>query len=290
MAFFVVTIMRSKADNILIIIDTSRASGRKFLTGVEKYATAFANWQVLVRPPDYLKEKKSGTDRWFRMDDVDGILVRDALPTLKPLKAAKPIVINDTQRELIRGVSTIVTDSQAIGKMAAEYFLGLGFKNFAFCGFEGLDWSSKRFCSYQKTLKDAGVSKVFKYEDEPSGKNLSLSERGKISQWLKQLPHPVCVFACNDDRAISILEACKFAKLNVPEEVALLGVDNDELMCNLSSPPLSSIELNFEKVGFLAAQHLKQLIRKKAKNKVIYVHPIEILKRRCYGCSCDWGP
>lgn len=272
--------MRSSASNILIIIDTSRASGRKFLTGVEKYATAFADWQVLIRPPDYLGEKKHGKNFWFRLEDVDGILVRDAFPALKLLKADKPIVINDTHRELIPGSSTIVTDSQSVGKMAAEYFIGLGFQNFAYCGFERLNWSVKRFCSYSQTLKENGISKIFEYKEDLSAKSQSLKERWKISEWLKRLPHPLCVFACNDDRAICILEACKFTGLNVPEEVAVLGVDNDELMCNLSSPPLSSVELNFERGGFLAAQHLKELIHKKAENKVIYVHPVEIVERR----------
>ena len=275
--------MRSRASNILIIIDTSRASGRKFLTGVEKYVTAFADWQVLIRPPDYLGEKEHRKNFWFRLEDVDGILVRDTLPALNLLKADKPIVINDTQRELIPGSSTIVTDSQSIGKLAAEYFIGLGFQNFAYCGFKGLDWSLKRFCSYNKTLKENGISKIFEYKEDPSVKSQSLKERWKISKWLKQLPHPLCVFACNDDRAICILEACKFADLNIPEEVAVLGVDNDELMCNLSSPSLSSIELNFERAGFLAAQHLKELIHKKAENKVIYVYPVEIVER----CSTD---
>ena len=77
-----------------------------------------------------------------------------------------------------------------------------------------------------------------------------------ISKWLKTLPRPLCVFACNDDRGVYILEVCKIAGLKVPEEIAVLGVDNDELVCNLSSPPLSSIKVGFDKAGFEAAEVL----------------------------------
>ena len=102
----------------------------------------------------------------------------------------------------------------------------------------------------------------------------------KISEWLKSLPKPVCVFAANDDGAVYILQACKIAGLPVPEEVAVLGVDNDELVCNLSSPPLSSMELDFENAGFLAARHLDELMHKKAEHRVILVRPLEIIGRR----------
>lgn len=265
---------------IMIIIDTSRASGRKFLTGVEKYMATSLDWQVFIRPPDYLAEKHDPVDSWFPLDEIDGILARDALSTLNILKSEKPKVINDTQRESIPGCSTIVTDSPAIGNMSAHYFLGLGFRNFAYCGFRGLPWSQKRFISYEKTLKEEGVSEIFEYKDEFSGQQQSWTEQWKISEWLKQLPRPLCVFACNDDRAIAVLEACKTACLSVPEEVAVLGVDNDELMCNLSSPPLSSIELDFERAGFSAAQHLNELIQNNCKHKIIQVTPVEVIKRR----------
>lgn len=100
-----------------------------------------------------------------------------------------------------------------------------------------------------------------------------------MTEWLKHLPRPVCIFACNDDRAVYILEACKAAGLNVPQEIAVLGVDNDELVCNLSSPSLSSMELDFENAGFLAAQHLNDLMQNKTKDKVIQVAPLGIVSR-----------
>ena len=144
--------------------------------------------------------------------------------------------------------------------MAALYFLGIGFKNFAYCGFNNQIWSQKRLEGFSETLNNRNIDNLFEYIEDINAPSLGNVARNKIQKWLMSLPKPVCVFACNDDRAITILEACKIAGLSVPEEVAVMGVDNDELICNLSSPSLSSIEINFEKTGLLAAQHLNFLI------------------------------
>ena len=265
---------------ILIAIDTSRASGRQFLAGVGRYISAFADWQILLNPPDYLS--KNTSDGWppHPGPDLDGLLIRDATMTMALLKIDKPKVINDTQRELIPDTSTIMTDSAAIGRMAAEYFLELGFKHFAFSGFPGLAWSRKRRASYAETLNQRGVDRVFEYLHEPGDLERGGTVAWRLSEWLKPLPRPLCVFACNDDAAVYVLQACKIAGLSVPEDAAVLGVDNDELVCNLSAPPLSSIQVEFEKAGYQAAAHLDALMRRETDNRVILARPREIVTRR----------
>jgi LacI family transcriptional regulator len=265
---------------IMIIIDTSRASGRKFLSGAEKYISTLTDMEVYIKPPDYLIQESLDFNLSFPFDKFDGLLIRDAVNTVRIMNVNIPKVINDTHRELIPDTSTIITDSKKIGQVAAEYLLGLGFRYFAYCGYQDFAWSKKRYDAFSDILKDNDIETFFNLENEVSGQQKNNMERWKIAEWLKQLPRPVCIFACNDDRAISVLEACKIAGLSVPEEVAVLGVDNDELMCNLSSPSLSSIELDFEGAGFTAAQHLNELIHKKTEHKIIYVPPVEIVKRR----------
>ena len=266
--------------NILIAIDTSRASGRKFMAGVGRYISAFADWQVLIKPPGYLPGKDPVAWPQLHVRNLDGLILRDATATLNLLQIDRPKVINDTQRELIPGTSSIMTDSEAIGRLAAEYFIGLGFQNFAFCGFRGLAWSRKRKASFQKALQDQGVDRVFSYWHDAPGLRRGGTIAWKISEWLKDLPRPIAVFACNDDGAVYVLQACKIAGLPVPEEVAVLGVDNDELVCNFSPPSLSSMELAFENAGFQAARHLDDLIRHRVEPKVILVRPLEIVSRR----------
>lgn len=250
------------------------------MAGVERYISAFADWQVIIEPPDYLPNHKQGTLSWLQTQDLDGLLVRDATMTMSLLRIDKPKVIHDTQRELIPDTSTIMADSESIGQLAAEYFLELGFKNFAYSGFHGLAWSHKRFDSFEKTLKEHGAVNIFDYWSETHEMQSGTTLAWKLAEWLKTLPRPLCVFTCNDDSAIYLLQACRIAYIPVPEEVAVLGVDNDELICNLASPPLSSIELGFEQAGFLAARHLDELIRNEAQHQVILVRPIEIVNRR----------
>ncbi len=265
---------------IMIIIDTSRASGRKFLYGAGKYISTLTDWEVYTQPPGYLKEEYPNSSIGFPIEKLDGLLIRDAISPVRIMNIDIPKVINDTQREIIPGTSTIITDSMKIGKVAAEYFLGLGFMHFAFYGFEEFEWSQKRHNGFKDILAERGIKTVYRFENQRLSDHQSITERLKILEWLKQLPRPLCVFACNDDQATSVLEACKIADLSVPEEVAVLGVDNDELVCNLSSPPLSSIELDFEKAGFVAAQHLNDLIQNKSENEIIHVSPIDIIERR----------
>jgi LacI family transcriptional regulator len=260
----------------MIIIDTSRASGRKFLSGAEKYISTTSNWEVYIQPPEYLKAKSLD----FRIEKFDGLLVRDAVNTAKIMNINMPKVINDTRQELIPDTSTIVTDSEKIGQTAANYLLGLGFKHFAYCGYRDFAWSQKRYKAFNDTLLNRGIESFSNFDNEPTGERQSITNRWKIAEWIKQLPQPACVFACNDDRAISVLEACKIAGLSVPEEIAVLGVDNDELMCNLSSPSLTSIELDFETAGYTAAKHLHELMQKKTEDKVIHVSPVDIVERR----------
>ena len=265
---------------IMIIIDTSRSSGRKFLSGAERYISTTPNWEVYIQPPDYLKKQRPDFNLGFPIEKFDGLLVRDAVNTAKIMNIHIPKVINDTRRELIPETSTIMTDSEKIGQVAADYLLGLGFKHFAYCGYRDFAWSQKRHNAFRDRLKNCDIESFSNLENELPRERQSITNRWKIAEWLKQLPRPVCVFACNDDRAISVLEACKIVGLNVPEEIAVLGVDNDELMCNLSSPSLSSIELDFEAAGFAAAKHLHELIQKKTEDKVIHVSPVEIIERR----------
>ncbi len=265
---------------IMIIIDTSRASGRKFLSGAERYISTVTDWEVYLLPPDYLQKAPSDLKSGLQFEKLDGLLVRDAVNSIKITNLDIPKVISDTQRELIPGISTIITDSEKIGQTAADYFVGLGFQHYAFCGFRELEWSQKRYEGYKKRLENHGIDSIHLFENQHSVHSQGLSERWRMSEWLKKLPHPVCIFACNDDRAISVLEACKTTCLSVPEEVAVLGVDNDELMCKLSSPSLSSIELDFERAGFAAAQHLNGLIEHTTEYTIIHVRPIEIVKRQ----------
>jgi len=263
---------------VLLIVDTSRLTGRDLLRGAEKYISAFARWEVHTLDPNYLTDGFAAEVRRLDHRRYDGFFICCTEDISAILKIKKPKVIHYTPRERIPGTSRIVTSSAKIGKAAAGHFISLGFKHFAYCGFSGILWSDLRYASFRRTLRHSGFTDIASLADAP-GRDRSTSRR-RLEAWLRKLPRPVCVFACNDDRAVYILEACKSAGISVPEEVAVLGVDNDDLVCNLSSPPLSSIALDFTNAGFQAARHLDLLMTRRVAHTAINVDPVEIVTRR----------
>lgn len=259
---------------VMMMIDTSRLTGRELLSGAERYISAFTRWEVHTLSPNYLKRDLEN----LNLKGFDGFFVCFAEGIDPVLKIKKPKIIHHTPKEVLPNASLIITGSSQIGRMAADYLVSLGLMNYTFCGFKGIGWSDERHDSYEQKLRELGITPIVGYIDVPT--RSKAVDRQRLTTWLKNLPKPVGIFACNDDRAISILEACKANQINVPEEVAVLGVDNDSLICNLSSPPLSSIALNFDAIGYLAAQHLDKMIMGQAEDATFYVDPVEVVARK----------
>jgi LacI family transcriptional regulator len=266
---------------VILIVDTSRSASRQFLRGIERYIHTNDSWEVYTQPPDYLSGEKKNFHKWIQQNHFDGIIVRDSQNLQDILKLKIPKTVFETTCEDFPGIATISTDSYSISKMAADYFIGLGFRNFAFCGVENLFWSKGRQDAYQGILSENENVLFFQYNC-PHGTHNMVIERRNISNWLKKLPKPLCVFACNDDIGVYILEVCKITGLKVPEEIAVLGVDNDELVCNLSSPGLSSIKIDVDKAGFEAAEALDKQMKggKSVANIMIRAKARYLIKRQ----------
>ena len=266
---------------VLILVDTARVVGRKFLAGIERYISSHDQWEVCTLLPDYLIKDGQEQFTWFNLEDADGIIALDSKLTTEILRLNVPKLVSDTYLEVVSGSTSIFTDSAKIGQKAADYFVGLGFTNFAFCGFDDIPWSNKRLSSYKNSLSASGFGQLYNYSDFSDNSTPgSFSDRVCMAKWLESLPKPVSVFACNDDRGINVLEACRIAKLKVPEEVAVLGVDNDELVCGLSSPPMSSIDMNFEGAGYESARLLDDQMNSGKSIPQITVEPFDIVARQ----------
>jgi LacI family transcriptional regulator len=184
-------------------------------------------------------------------------------------------------RDQIYGLANVVGDCKKIGEMAAKHFLERGFKKFAFCGFNDIHWSRERSDSFSSYLEKAGY-KTQLYKPLSSRGSLTWdNEKKQMIRWLKGLPHPVAIMACNDDRADNILEACKDCQIKVPDEIAVLGVDNDEMVCEITEPPLSSVDMNFEKAGFEAAMILDRWMKgENMANQIIIIQPTRVVVRQ----------
>lgn len=150
------------------------------------------------------------------------------------------------------------------------------FRNFAYFGVKGVVWSDERCEGYRQEVKRIG-GEFFSFESDKQEDEI----RMEVSQWLQQLPKPVALFCCDDAHALFISETCRMNNIHIPEEIALLGVDNDELMCNISDPPISSIELEVERGGYSIGRLIHQQIKKEHGGTFnIVINPIRIELRQ----------
>jgi LacI family transcriptional regulator len=154
-----------------------------------------------------------------------------------------------------------VTDTERIGHMAAEHLLERGLRHFAYSGFKNTPWSELRGEMFARKIETAGFSVATYAAPAHPDRHSWKKELQRMAEWLRSLPRPLGLMACNDDNGQHVIEACKIAGLRVPDEISVLGTDNDELVCELSDPPLSSIALNFRRAGYESAQLLDQLMR-----------------------------
>jgi len=244
--------------------DFSEAYANKLLQGIMRYSHEHKPWVVCkvplrLRDSGRLEEVVRFAVAWkadaiigqFRsVDDVDGFRRNGIIP------------IAQDYRQHIPGIVNISGDYALSGRICADYFIEKGVKSFAFFGLHGFVWSDERRDSYfaqiRSRMPDASTSLLEKYDaDEAWWYDLE-----RITKWLRSLPKPVGILACDDQRAYYIMEASKLGGegMRIPNDIMVLGVDNDETVCQLTSPALSSLNQATEDAGYNAAKVIDQLL------------------------------
>ena len=161
----------------------------------------------------------------------------------------------------------VVLDQRGIAAAAADHLLAQGFEQFAFCGYPGVLWSNVRQSQFAEYLSEHGHGAV-EYKKPPVRRRFSeataeldeLRHSRELIDWVRNLPRPVGMMTCNDVRARQVLSACNEAGIRVPDEVGVVGVNNDELVCSFCDPPLSGVDQDVRRVGYEAAAMLDRLI------------------------------
>jgi LacI family transcriptional regulator len=278
---------------VILLLDTTNPHQRKVAQGVATYSHQQGAWSFhVVQDPHegvpYLKCDPLEESQDLGKLRADGIILY--CPSRKTANAVRRLKTPMVGVELEYGwsdpgwgVPYFATDNEAIGRLGARELIERGFKRLAFCGIPRTrlsGWSEARQTAFVRSAHEAGVPcSVFPVGSLRGRKAGNPHER--LSAWLRSLKKPVGLMACYDVRARHVLDTCEELGLLVPEDVAIIGVDNDELMCELTNPPLSSIEQGARTMGYQAAALLDRLMsgRKVAQSKFV-VAPEGIVTRR----------
>jgi LacI family transcriptional regulator len=245
--------------HVALLIGTSGAYARALLRGIARFNRERGLW-VTYHWPHGLHEE---LPKWLRGWRGHGVIARVGTRRLaNGLRRLGVPVVNLRSAILDVNYPRVGPDNAAVAKLAAEHLMDLGLKNFAFCntprGFHlGHD---ERAGAFARAV-DAGGARCHAYVALAApGRDAWAKEQRRLTAWLRSLPKPVGVMACNDEKGVEVLTACRQAGLRVPDDVAVLGVDNDEALCDLSLPPMTSIDVNAEQIGYEAAALLERMM------------------------------
>jgi LacI family transcriptional regulator len=271
---------------IALIYDARLAYDVKVMTGVASYVQQSTKWSVYIEE-DALKDQRLPNLRSWK---GDGIIADFDHPKVAAavVQAKLPTVGFGSGYGWYAPISSIpyfFTNNDAIAALAADHLMQRGFRHFAYCGYPKSPingWSAERERAFAKHIAQRGFDCAV-YRGHPStGQGWALLQGG-LGAWLASLPKPLGLMAANDNRGRQVLEACRSHGLRVPEDVAVIGVDNDELLCKLSSPMLSSVEQGARLLGFKAAALLDTIINNKARKSGeihFVVDPLGIVTRK----------
>ena len=245
---------------ILLLTDYSQESERRFLNGFVKYTDTQGG--CIFYPMSHLISKTRDNSmeiirmaRKFKVDAIIGLWHNINIEEAK--KLGIPIFLR-TYKKVYNEFPMLTGHYKEFGAYAADFFIGMNFTNYAFIGMKDIIWSDSRYEGYSEQIAVTKKVPTHKYYVEDFKNEIE-----SISDWLHSLPKPVALLACNDFMARQVTEVCQLGGIRIPKDISLLGVDNDEFMCNISSPTLSSIKLNFEKHGYEIAKTLFKMVQER---------------------------
>lgn len=274
----------SGRPRVALLIESSRAYGRGLLLGVAKFVREHGRWSI------FLQERSLGdvSPGWLKEWEGDGIIARvENRPMAEAIRRLGLPAVDVRYLLPNLAMPSIRTDDEAVARVASEHLLERGFRHFAFCGFDGADYSDIRRDSFAERIAQAGF-RCHAFEDPQKPRRASTLEYEEhglkyedlVASWLKDLPKPIGLMACNDIRGQQVLNACRAIGVAVPDEVAVIGVDNDEVLCDLSDPPLTSVIPNTERIGYEAAALLDRMMAgARAPKHPIFIEPAGIVTR-----------
>jgi LacI family transcriptional regulator len=272
-------IMKDTTPHVALILETSMAYGRGLLKGITQYVKENRYWSTIIEQGNLNDPLPAWLNNWRG----EGVILCAASRRIADLVKCLGVPVVDTlQHDEHLGVPVVVPDHRAIAEAAAEHFLERHIRHFAYVGVDKAHWSNARKDSFVSVLHEAGYPcHVYRpVSHNGNGESWDAGQQ-QLTHWLSELPKPVGILAAHDLRALCVLDACRRGGLLVPEQVAVLGVDNDDALCLHSNPPLSSVIVDHSRIGYHAAAVLDQLMRgERPSGMMTQIKPLGVVSRR----------
>ena len=252
---------RRRIPRVALLIETTRTFSREMLSGVRRYVAEHGPWSTFLE----LRAPDSSPPAWLRHWDGDGILTRTFTLEMADLVTATGLPAVEIRSKTLAGGRPFVgVDNASIGRTVAEHFFERGYRRFAVYSLQSESFFIERVRNFVSTVKAYGCL----CSELPETTSDSVADweqsQARLITWLSQLPKPVGVFAANDQLGVRLLEACQRAGVAVPEEVAVVGAENEETLCTFATPPLTSVRFDGHTVGYTAAGLLDEMMAGKA--------------------------
>lgn len=265
-----------RVPRVALVFESNNAYSRHLILGIGEYVRREGPWTVTLAElgPD------DAPPAWLEHWHGEGIILRgESRRVAESLRRLDVPAVDLTPSRLLPRAPWVKADDAAIARLAARHFLERGFANFAFCGDDRCSWSVTRGEHFGEAV---GVESRSCAHFRPSASALDSNAMvEEIGAWLGTLAKPIAVFACNDHRGQQVLESCRRMNIAVPEQVAVLGVDNDEMLCALSPLPLSSVMLDPHRTAREAAALLTRMMKGEALPAASYfIAPVGIATRQ----------
>lgn len=267
---------------VLIISDFSESFSHKLLAGLVDYSTNKEPWLVRRMPVKY-KERIGirGVIRVAKEWDVNAVIGQFEPTDEVSLFAENGIIaIAQDYRKKFSTIPNVTADYVGTGRMAARFFLERGFRNFGFFGFKDVCWSDERCDGFRQEIEAAGFGHSFYSYRMQEIEMVWYYQRERLREWLQMIPKPIAIMACDDNQGSNLIEACRRTGISIPSEVSVIGVDNDEMLCNLGSTTLTSIQVDIEAGGWQTGELIDRLVTSPDSQAYdVVLKPVKVVER-----------
>lgn len=242
--------------SVALLVESSNAYARNMLRGISAYIREHESWSVFFKELDRGGEPPEEFESWRGT----GIIARIENEQIASVVREKKVpVVDVSAARLVENVPWVETDDEAIAQMAFDHLRERGLKHYAFCGYPQFNWSTWRRDQFVKIVRKSGFD-CSVYDACSAHPQQWRGELNDLARWVESLPKPVGIMACYDIRARLLLDACRQIEAAVPEQIAVIGVDNDQTICDLAEPRLTSVVPDAYRTGYVAAQLLDAMM------------------------------